>query len=249
MTLSDKRRSSARKVNRKQQTFYRPIWHVRVGALMAFRPEFKIDLADAKSMGKSYIEAVLDILMSKDESIRTTLVLLPIKLKFLSNQTNRKALGDILGMLDIPMRNRLVIEVSGIPDYMQGEDLNRLLAPFLPFCRGVICLTELDERSFERFKYSGIFAVGFDLDCETERGEVELIDRITQFVHRANRYRFKAIAYGIRTTSLTTSAICAGVNFVSGDAIHEVISTPPGALHFKPQQLFGLEKPHRLMNG
>ncbi|PLW79196.1 hypothetical protein [Cohaesibacter celericrescens] len=220
--------------------FYRPIWHVKANALMAFRPE-AISQGQVRTQkgDMAFLTSVLDVITKKDKNGQNTLALLPIRFKFLIDQSNRKAFLEILKMLQIDMRNRLVIEISEIPAAIEGQDLKHILDPFKAYCRGFICLSPIDERNFRRFSFPGVFATGFDLR-NNNRGEVELIDRITRFVSRASALEFKVIGHGIQTISLATNAVCGGVNFLSGDAIHEPIPSADGAVHFKPAHLFGL---------
>lgn len=217
----------------------RPIWDVRQNALMAFRPEFPGERRrPPHAVDASAVLEVVRGLPVWHAELPITLSILPIDARMVTDEHSFRVLVDMLAALPETARRRLVVEIGPFPRG-QGRRVSTELANLLGTrCRSVIGLASIDERRFDGFRRIGCFAVGFDLAEDTARGEAELMDRTTLFVQRANRAGLKVIGHGIRSVSLATSAVCAGVDFMSGDAIHGCLPSSPGALRFHPAHLF-----------
>ena len=230
--------------NNASELLLRPIWDVRQNALMAFRPEVSdLKYRHGRALGTDGLTAALNVVARRDRKGETTLALLPIEAKAVQQPKKLAVFTQALGLLPEQLRSRLVIEVLSVPAGLSARELQLQLKPITSLSRGFICHAPVCAGRLRFFREAGAFAVGFDLAAERGRNEAELMKQIEAFVQRANAARLKVIGHGCHSRGLVMSSVCAGVNFLSGDAIKAPVAATEGAVRFRPHHLFGLGRP------
>lgn len=241
MTVADKPGAGT---DRSADAPLRPIWDIGQNALMAFRPELPdMDAGSGPLQDMASLASALKVIQRRDQKGQITLALLPVDARLIRGSAARDKLLKTLEVLPEQLWKRLVIEIQKVPATRSAEELRELLLPLAQRCRGIIGLAPIDARGFSFFREAGAFATGIDLRTDIGRGEAELMDRMAVFVERAKSAKLKVIVHGVDTRSLAISAVCAGVSFISGEAVHGVVSSPTGAIRFNPAHLVGLDTP------
>lgn len=137
-------------------------------------------------------------------------------------------------LLDIPKRDRnlLVLEVTGLPD---GTPRGRLLDASLAlkaYSRARIVMIPCDRlNEVSMIAEANFLAVGFDLQGRAA-SETVLMARLNAFAAAAANYRLKPFVHGLSSLSLTTAAVCAGFDYIDGEAIAPLMDAPSGLTAF-----------------
>lgn len=118
--------------------------------------------------------------------------------------------------------------------------------PLKGFCRHVFAEAPLRRDVNFRYLYNtGVDVVGVRLD-KTAASEQEMIAILNGFSAKAKAVKIpKTFVLGISSLSLTTSAVCAGFDFLGGPAIHEAVAQPDTIHRYRHQDLIAglLSKP------
>lgn len=77
------------------------------------------------------------------------------------------------------------------------------------------------------------------VDVKGWKGEErELIAKLNGLAATTKRLSLKPFVHGIGSVSLATNAVCAGFEYVSGDAVHRTLSGLENAYRFEARDLF-----------
>ncbi|MDV7339614.1 hypothetical protein RYZ26_08425 [Terasakiella sp. A23] len=120
-----------------------------------------------------------------------------------------------------PYRNKIVVELTHLPDGIPQSRLQDLIQSLKPFSRAVMARYGSLHRDFTGFRHIGLHAVGVDL-YDDRRSEARIIPELESFAESASKAGLHTYVHGVRSISLTTAAICAGIDYVDGYAITDV---------------------------
>ena len=169
---------------------------------------------------------------------RDTLGLLSIDAAHLQNKEKLLLLVEGLKILPETLKQHLVIELRVDEKKMPASDAEPLISFLRGYCRSIVCLARPTKDTFDRLKRAGAFATGLTLGSASVEQEAKIMDRLPAYVDLANKAGLQVIIHGMNSRSLTTAAVCAGVDFMSGDAIARPLTRPDAAIRFEPMNLF-----------
>lgn len=135
------------------------------------------------------------------------------------------------------LRKYLLFEIVGIPVDVPQVRLSDVVPYLRTFCRTISCQVGLEQENFGKFRSVGVHDVGIDLGAYPYP-EARLMKMTDAFARRAHREGFSTFVHGIRSTSLATSLVCAGFDYLSGDAVHPAFPRLEHAYRFQAADLF-----------
>ena len=153
----------------------------------------------------------------------------------------------VSGVRDIAADRRqdIVFEVVGLPVSIGFDALSAVVGPMKSAARSVIARVSLDFTRFGELRKSGLSGVGADLDMHAQT-ESEIICKFNSFAENAGRAGLRSFLHGVRSTSLGTAAICAGFDYIDGDAVATALGKPDQATRFKSEELFSHLMPEKV---
>ena len=135
------------------------------------------------------------------------------------------------------MRSYLILELVGAPADVSHNRAAAIVSALRPFCRAVHWTIPLGQTRCGDFSDLGLTALG--VDVRGWRGEErELIGKLNGLAATIRRLNLKPFVHGIGSVSLATNAVCAGFEYVSGDAVHKTLSGLENAYRFEARDLF-----------
>jgi EAL domain-containing protein (putative c-di-GMP-specific phosphodiesterase class I) len=176
-----------------------------------------LDLLSAK---KAY-----EVAEKLDESHKPALIALPLHFESLASTTRKTDLVNQCAKNLKSHNRRIVTELVDLPGGIPQSRLQGLIQSIKPFSRAVMARFKLGQMDFSGFRNIGLFAVGVDI-FNDKRNEGKIIEDIERFAHMAEKANLNTYIHGVRTTSLATAAICAGIDYIDGYAISEVVEHP-----------------------
>jgi len=248
-------RSRPRSLRDEVDFVYRPIWDVRRSALLSFLviPVPKDAMPEPLTGGEIFwpnpepwLVSELDVLTL--ECARRTIDALfrkgrrlvlscGIHFETLISPASRKTYLGICASLAEAWRPYIQFEIKGVGQDTPNSALADAVSRIRPFGRSVFLHLPFDCGSLAFVEDCGVQAVGID-NGNSSIGEAEKMAQHTFLAVLAKAKRFKSFAYGIDSLSMATSAVCAGFDFVSGQAICSVERTVMNAYRFNPSDLF-----------
>lgn len=155
----------------------------------------------------------------------TTLLHVPAWKEF--SKTYRVIARDILR--DIVF---VITDLSDVPESRLVQEL-----PKLSGARHILCEIECSSDAIVRAPGAGIHAIGFSLPTKSTN-EKEVISRIKSLTVRAHENGCESFAFGVTSTSYALNAMAAGVRYLEGTAVHEIVNDPRAAFVHKVEDLF-----------
>ncbi|WP_135079577.1 hypothetical protein [Terasakiella sp. SH-1] len=149
------------------------------------------------------------------------LLTVPVHFESLASTGRRSILLEQCKRNLAPHQGRIVIELTHLPDGIPQSRLQDLIQALKPFSRAVMARFDSMHRDFSGFKHIGLHAVGVDL-YDDRRSELNIMNDMEQFAASAAKFGLHTYMHGVRSISLTTAAICAGIDYVDGYAITDV---------------------------
>jgi len=159
--------------------------------------------------------------LALEDTKMPALLAVPIHFESIASGGRRSTLIDQCKKNLGPHRNKIVIELTNLPEGIPQSRLQDFIQILKPFSRSVMARFSSGHRDFAGFKHVGLHAVGIDLYGD-RREESKIIQSLEGFVENASKLGLHTYAHGVRSISLTTAAICAGIDYVDGYAISDV---------------------------
>lgn len=237
---------------REPQNDISPIWDLRKNAILAFmiepvtigaevvgarenlgpRPDpemcLEFDLAS--------IQALIGNIEALDDLHKRFLLLTRVHFETLTSSALQIPYFEMLRSIPKHWRDLLVLEVDGLPKGVVQSRIQRLVDNARKHCRSVRCRVTLPPADLANLGYSGLEAVGPNLR-EASVPEATKMAWLESFALAAKSARHATFVHGVDTPSLATTAVCAGYNFMSGDAIHPRVQELDNARRFEPSDL------------
>jgi glycerophosphoryl diester phosphodiesterase len=138
---------------------------------------------------------------------------------------------------DLSIFTSIMFEVVGLPADLRMVDLAEVARALSRFGKAVNVQVSLDA-DFEGFEALGLQAVGVDLEQHPD-SEARLMTALDAFVARAKVQGLQTFAYGIRSLSLASAAVGAGVDFIAGDQEAPICRNLEQVYRFRLSELFG----------
>lgn len=235
---------------------YRPMWDVKRNALSTYICIPHIDRGPALMPWSGYeiaggtedprpIEeidlACLDRVQADLEALeqrnRKLLIGCPVHYETLRSSRRRLHYLERCGRLKETLRAFLILEVCGIPEDVPQLRVMELVAPLSPYSRARTVRVPIGRTKFESFQDVQVHALGVDLS-ETGRSESEIFMLYNRFVDAAGRAKLRTFVHGLRSLSLASAAVCAGFDYVDGDAVRSATDAPESVYRFRSVDLF-----------
>ncbi|MEX2616175.1 MAG: hypothetical protein WD767_08775 [Alphaproteobacteria bacterium] len=141
------------------------------------------------------------------------------------------------GRLSEWQRSLMIFEVAGLPENVPQTRLLELIGPLAPFSRSRTVRTGFTRRDLALLEEMQVHAIGIDLSSSTYP-EKDLFSLMNRFVESAAKTRLRTFVHGLRSRSLAGAAVCAGFDYVDGDAITSVTRAPREIYRFQSRDLF-----------
>ncbi len=149
------------------------------------------------------------------------LLTVPIHFESIASSGRRSVLLEQCKRNLAPHRNRIVVELTHLPEGIPQSRLQALIQALKPFARSIMARFDTMHRDFGGYRNIGLHAVGVDL-YNDRRDEQKIIKDMEGFAESAGKFNLHTYVHGVRSISLTTAAICAGIDYVDGYAITDV---------------------------
>lgn len=147
----------------------------------------------------------------------------------------------ILECQKIPQEQKkyLIFLLLGIPSNVHESNIYRFSVPLRKHCHAIYAQIPLDTRSdFRVIRECRFEAVGVRLH-KGKGGEKHLLAALNSFAHKSKASLIgKIFALDVMSLSVTTSAVCAGFDYLGGPAIHECVVRPDNVYRYRHENLF-----------
>lgn len=183
------------------------------------------------------INKVMEVLLALEETGDSAIFIAPVHFITVAEQRYSKAYLETIRKIPARFRKKILFELIAIPSGTPSGKITNAASALRLFVDHLLVRVRLEERNLSAFLGLGVYAVGADITNfnVTERKLIELIDN---FSESAKKLGFKTYIHGLRSRSLITAAICAGVDFVDGDPVNSVTSEPLKNHHFDLEELY-----------
>ncbi|MCP5373872.1 MAG: EAL domain-containing protein [Hyphomicrobiales bacterium] len=165
----------------------------------------------------------------------------PVHFETLATQAKRLDYVKKVHALDQGLRDRLVLEVVGLPSGAPSGRVMDLVMALHPVCRAVLLRLTATHGNFEALRGVPVSAVGLDAGAMAERGDVhgeaDMARLFRAFHERAARLDLHTYAHGVDTSRLSLAAVAAGFTYVDGDTVASVTEHPLGIRRFELDNL------------
>lgn len=232
---------------------YQPVWYAGKKAVTTFQTELWMEgearatsvdrlLATNGDTGAAWKadaillqKAIADLKACLDQG-KKSVVSVPLHYRAIADKRGRSQI--LSSCMDAPpnIRKLLVFDLLGV-DSSDGKTLSENLEPFRKMGRSITVRIGLKQRIDPDLSTLGVHAVGCDLRDET-LAEGECLAELEQFAAKAQRAGIGSYAYGLRSRSLVIAAVCAGFDYIGGDAVVANVTSPQGVFSFEPLDLY-----------
>ncbi len=147
----------------------------------------------------------------------------------------------ILECQKIPLEHKkyLVFLLLNFPDQPHKSNIQKFSIPLKTHCSSLFAAVPLNAQiDFSLIRECGFDAVGVRLKKATG-SEKKVIETLGSFTQNAKKSFIKKVfALDVTSLSITTSAVCADIDYLGGPSIHESVDQPNNIYHFMHQDLF-----------
>lgn len=235
-----------------------PLWDTRQGALTAYLclAQGSFDAHKKLYEGKSAAEkAALDMAMIRNAAAelkrmedhgRKFYLICPVQHETVYSFESYEPCKALLSRIPQERRAFLMILVMNMEDGLPSTQACWFAKPLRSLCPQI--LAEIPLRRDINFHYlhnSGVNVAGVRLNAENSMPEQDVIALLNGFSIKAKSLKIpRTFVLGVNSLSLTTSAVCAGFDYLGGPAIHEAIDRPDAVHRYRYENLLtGLRPP------
>jgi len=240
---------------REASVVYRPMWDVQLGVLSTYlavpaqrttsgelRPGTFEMLAggDAELMARLDTIIVGRVAAELEASIaagRTFLVGIPVHFDTLAARGSRTEFLAACDAIPTAARRLVIFELLDVPAGVPVGRLQTISSLLKGRSRAVIACVPLQTTDFSSFSEAGVLSVGTDV-AQDSSGERMLIAQMHRFVAAAEKAKLHPFIHGLRTTSLTSSAVAAGFRYVDGNSVRSLVDAPQELRRYEPADLY-----------
>lgn len=234
---------------------YRPMWDVQLGVLSTYLAvpsrriatgELRAGMSEVLAAGDAELTARLDAIVvarvasELEASIaagRKFLVGIPVHFDTLAARGSRTEFLAACEAIPLAARRLVIFELLGTPAGAPVGRLQTICSLLKSRARSVIACMPLQTTDVSSFGEAGVLSVGTDIaqDSGTERG---IIVQMQRFVSAAEKAKLHPFVHGLRTTSLTSSAVAAGFRYVDGNSVRSLVDAPQELRRYRPADLY-----------
>jgi hypothetical protein len=234
---------------------YRPMWDVRRKVVTSFLCVPAVRLAGGRrvigesaiagidteqvqrALDRRILERAITDLLAAFNADRKHLIAVPVHFETVSTSVRRLEYLRECQRLPPVAAKLLLFEVVGAPDGVTQGRLLEITTALRAVARGVIFRASIWSTGWGDLGLARIVAVGADLSSE-HASETVLVERLVKFADAADKRKLGSYLHGLRTLSLTVSAVGAGFHHLSGQPIATLADAPPDAHRFSLADLY-----------
>lgn len=234
---------------------YRPMWDVQLGVLSTYLavPARKGETgdilagrhevlggADAETAAKLDIALVGKVATDLDAAAkagRKFLAGIPVHFDTLAARATRGTFIAACDAISPAVRRLVLFELVEIPVGVPAGRLHEISSLLKARARAVIACLPIHTQEFSSFSDAGILSIGTDLsqDGGSERA---VIAQMGRFVAAAEKAKTHAFVHGLRSISLTSSAVAAGFRYVDGNSVRSLVDAPQELKRYSAGDLY-----------
>jgi len=181
------------------------------------------------------------------EERRRNVVVVPVHHATLTGGTVRREYLAVCNAIAADLRPFIVFEIVDPIVGFIASHIPPAVSLLRPYGRAVLLRLDLDHPRFEDFLNVGIYSIGVEV-ADSALPEGELIRKLELFRARADRFGLRCHVHGVKSISLTTASVCAGFEYVAGDAVAGTIDRPGGVHPYDLERFYELNYP-KLQSG
>lgn len=134
----------------------------------------------------------------------------------------------------------LVFMLLNLPEQFHESNIQKFSVPLKKHCSAIFAQVPLNTNiDFALIRECRFDALGVRLKKSATGSEKNVIDKLGLFSQKAKKALIgKVFVLDVTSLSVTTSAVCAGVDYLGGAAIHECVEKPNSIYRFMHQDLF-----------
>ncbi|MBI1776733.1 MAG: hypothetical protein HYR63_15415, partial [Proteobacteria bacterium] len=234
---------------------YRPMWDVRRKVVTAFLCLPAVRLAGGqriigenaivgidteetqRALDLRILKRVTDDLLTAFNAGRKFLLAVPVHFDTISTAARRLEYLNECRRLS-PLASKLMMfEVIGAPEGVPQSRVLELTTALRSRARAILFRSPIWSSNWGDLAQAGIVAAGADLSHE-HASETVLVERFVKFVDAAEKRKLGSYLHGLRSLSLTVSAVGAGFHYLSGQPIESLAEAPPDAHRFNLADLY-----------
>ena len=215
---------------------YVPVWEVRRNVVFCYlcEPFWKLpdgqtiredalgdQLADIRRLAAVDTEVLRDAAAVADDILehdRMAQLLVPVHFRTLASRDGADRYSGAVRSASIELHERIFLEIVGVPADFDRDHLARVVEGLRSVCRGVFARVDFGFRRFADLATCHVYSVGLSLSGDNRR-EADIIADFTGFIDGAAAASIKSHVHGIRTTSVSVAAVCAGFDLVGSEGI------------------------------
>lgn len=234
------------------QCAYRPMWHVKHKYITSFVAVPTIREPDGAGgenrpqLAYAANTAVFDLpLLHKSVNelnvqLATgckSIVVVPVHIHTLDRRPHKQHFADLSASITEPVRKHLVFELIATGTDLPERRLREIVQYLRLRCRSVVVRIAPNAKNMMPWKMLGIHAIGCDFSGVVEN-EKQVHTMLEKYAELAEESKLLSYVQGLSSISATTAAVCAGFNYIAGDALPDSVDSLAGVEPFSDKMLF-----------
>lgn len=232
------------------QCAYRPMWHVKQKFITSFIAVPTIRNSDSGNgrpqLAYAANTAVFDLpLLHKsinelNVQLATgckSIVVVPVHIHTVDRRPHKQHFADLSASITEQVRKHLVFELIATGTDLPERRIREIVQYLRLRCRSVIVRIAPNAKSMMPWKMLGIHAIGCDFSGQIENDK-QIHTMLEKFAELAEESKLLSYVQGLTSLSATTAAVCAGFNYIAGDALPEFVDSLAGVEPFSDKMLF-----------
>lgn len=232
---------------------YRPIWDTNREAIISYKCQSHFGTAHGPTCcdksqdltSQSLLELDILVLQSCCQQVlrlqnsgRKLVISCPVHYETLSRSKSWREYVKHCQPIPKQLRKYFVFEVVGIDPGSPQVRIAQILPQLRPYAREIVCLVRSHLDNIEKFHSIGASSIGLDL-LDVHVAETDMMEILGSFSQRCQQLGLSSYISNIRSPSLTTIALSAGIRYIDGDAIRPSVANPDKALALDPVAFYG----------
>lgn len=222
---------------------YRPIWNTKLRQVSSYAclpagPLPATDGATRAECDRRCLEKIIGDatwLMAMDG--HNANIIFPVHFATLMDPDLRAMFERAAKAVPPELKDRLVAEIVDVPAALERAEILRLKSTLGSVCQAMVARVPLGVTRFRDLKPAGFSSVGLDISGYAGP-EAKIQGLLDDHVEEAGRLALKTYVHGLRSVSMITHAVCAGIDHIDGEPISALDSRPIEIYPLDPKHLY-----------
>ena len=166
-----------------------------------------------------------------------SIVVVPVHIHTVDRRPHKQHFADLSASITEQVRKHLVFELIATGTDLPERRIREIVQYLRLRCRSVIVRIAPNAKSMMPWKMLGIHAIGCDFSGQIENDK-QIHTMLEKFAELAEESKLLSYVQGLTSLSATTAAVCAGFNYIAGDALPEFVDSLAGVEPFSDKMLF-----------